>query len=530
MARPIPRQVPAQVAKPQAPEPALVARVQAMRAEAEKLLAVQAEQYWRNWVYGDRIDIAATYQGHEALFEKRSVDLVARLASEVADPTGKRALEYFRLYLVGEAVGRAVAPFSDAAANIEVDATITVPGDGERPYRELNRLLASEVNYQLRGEISDAAVPVLVKLAVPLESRELLARDALARMGFPSYAAFGAALRQVDLSALARLAGLLLDDTEPLYRTAMDREARGVLGVGLSALRRADIPRLDRATAADAYFPAGKMVPALAATLAGLGIDLARQPNIRIDDAPLPGKNPRAVCFPVAVPGDIRLSVKPMGGAADWQALFHEAGHAEHYAHAQTPFFEFRELGDATTTEAYAFVLEDLVAEPEWLVEKTGMPAAEAAAFARGAATRKLYLLRRYAGKLLFEIAWHAGARDPRALYRKEMARAYLFPLSDADADRFLVDHDDFFYSADYFRAWFLAAQIEASLVRRFGPRWWDRKEAGEALIALWREGNRLSVDEVARAAGDSGLSTEPLLAQLRERLRGAVAPAPRAR
>jgi hypothetical protein len=137
--------------------------------------------------------------------------------------------------------------------------------------------------------------------------------------------------------------------------------------------------------------------------------------------------------------------------------------------------------------------------------------------YVRGAAVKKLYILRRYAGKLLYEIAWHDGGKDPSGLYRHALERAYAFPVSETDAARYLVDHDDFFYAADYFRAWFLAAQIEAHLEAQFGARWWISAAAGKFLAELWSYGNELSVDEIARRLGDPGLRTEPLLAHFKK-------------
>jgi hypothetical protein len=494
-------------------------RVDALRAEAQKLLLQQSELYWRNWVYGDPIDIAATYAGHDRLFSPEAVADVEKLAGRERDPELRRALGFFRLYVVSEIVGRAVAPLSDQAANLEAQATFTTPGGVEQPYRELNRLLANEVNYQLRGQLSDAALPVVRKLTPILEEKEETSRKLLAQLGYPSYAAFGAELRQADLPALAKLADEVLTSTEGLYRSAMEAETRALLGVGLPGMRRADIPRFNRSAALDSYFPADRLLPTLKATLSGMSIDLDKQGNIRIDDAPLPKKNPRAVCFPIVVPSDVRLSVKPLGGVTDYEALFHESGHAEHYANTETPIFELQQLGDNAPTEAYAFVFEDLVQNPRWLAEKVGLLDDKLAAFVRGAAVRKLYMLRRYAGKLLFEIRWHEGQAgvDPRALYRDLLGRAYGFPVSASDAERYLVDHDAFFYSADYFRAWFLAAQIEAHLEKQLGPAWWNQPAAGKALAELWRFGNQLSVDEVARKLGDPGLQTAPLLDRLRE-------------
>ena len=57
--------------------------------------------------------------------------------------------------------------------------------------------------------------------------------------------------------------------------------------------------------------------------------------------------------------------VPRVGGREDYAALFHEGGHAEHYANvdAELPF-EFRHLGDNSVTESYAFLLEHLTEQP----------------------------------------------------------------------------------------------------------------------------------------------------------------------
>ncbi|MHB1844845.1 MAG: gluzincin family metallopeptidase [Deltaproteobacteria bacterium] len=499
----------------------LTDEVAALRAEARALVLAQSELAWRNWVYGDPINLAATYVGHERLFSKESIAKVTALWGETQAPAERRALGYFRLYLAGELIGRAVAPLSDEAQNLEAEATFVTPSGAEQPYRELNRLLANEQGYALRGQLSDAALSVVRKLNPILEAKEQKTQALLSSLGYPSYAAFGAELREADLGALAALADRVLTDTEPVYRAAMAREVSSTLGLTLAGMRRADIPRFNRGANLDAYFPADQMIPRLTATLRGLGFDLPQQKAIRIDDSPLPKKNPRAVCFPLVVPTDIRLSVKPLGGVSDYQALFHETGHAEHYANTTVTTWELQQLGDGAATEAYAFVLEDLVDDPRWLEETVGLSGDKLRAYVRGAAVRKLYLLRRYAGKLRFEIGWHGGAPEPKRLYREELTRAYGFPVSESDAERYLVDHDDFFYSADYFRAWFLAAQIEEKLAQKFGPSWWHERAAGAYLASLWKWGNEKGVEEIARELGDPGLRTEPLLAKLEAALGG---------
>ena len=119
------------------------------------------------------------------------------------------------------------------------------------------------------------------------------------------------------------------------------------------------------------------MLPALEATLEGLGIDLRAQQNIHLDVEDRPLKTPRAFCSPIEVPGRVMLVIKPMGGPDDWHALFHEAGHAEHFAHTSPSLsMEARRLGDNAVTEGWAMLLEYLVDDPAWHARRLDMPRA----------------------------------------------------------------------------------------------------------------------------------------------------------
>ena len=89
------------------------------------------------------------------------------------------------------------------------------------------------------------------------------------------------------------------------------------------------------------------MLPALEATLGDLGVDLRSQQNVHLDLESRPARRPRAFCAPIEVPGKVMLVIQPIGGKDDWAALFHEAGHTEHYAHT-SPTCRWRPSGSAT--------------------------------------------------------------------------------------------------------------------------------------------------------------------------------------
>src|SRR5439155_17225800 len=153
-------------------------------------------------------------------------------------------------------------------------------------------------------------------------------------------------------------------------------------------------------------YPAERLVESFTETLAGLGIDLAEQANVTLDTERRPTKSPRAFCSHPRAPDEVYLVVAPVGGRDDFAALYHEGGHTEHYAGVDPSLpFEFRQLGDNSVTESFAFLLEHLVEDPEWLESRLGVGnAAPAIAHSR---TVRLYFLRRYAATLAYELELH---------------------------------------------------------------------------------------------------------------------------
>ena len=108
----------------------------------------------------------------------------------------------------------------------------------------------------------------------------------------------------------------------------------------------------------------------------------------------------------------------------------------------------------------------------------------------------KLVFLRRYAAKLTYELQLHGGAP------LSEMPDAYAGLLGGAlsvdwPARTWLSDVDPGFYVANYLRAWAFETRLRKLLRDRFGPEWFARREAGDVLREIWREGQRLDADEL---------------------------------
>jgi hypothetical protein len=262
------------------------------------------------------------------------------------------------------------------------------------------------------------------------------------------------------------------------------------------------------------------MIPALESTLGDLGVDLKGQKNVELDLEDRPNKSPRAFCVPIEVPGRVILVIKPQGGPDDWRALFHEAGHTEHFAHTSPSLtVEEKRLGDIAVTEGWAMLLEHLTMDPVWLERRLDFPRPHE--FAAEGAVQLLWLVRRYSAKLLYEIEYHAApdktAMRPR--YVELLSDALKVTPSDTD---YLADLDDGFYASQYLRAWAFEAQLRAYLREKFGNAWFTRRDAGSLIRELWSEGQKPTADELLEDVTGSAIEMEAVADRVREALAAA--------
>ncbi len=452
-------------------------------------------------------------------------------------PDEKLALRFLADSLLTRAVARATAPFDAELSTTELLATLSVPTfDTPVAYRNLPLSLAAEPDANRRAGLASAEAALLDALINPiLERKEAAAQRAAQRLGFADPVALAEELRGVRLSDLLAQGAAYVAATDTLFLATLDRVAREELGIGREALRLSDLPRLWKAPSLGRFFPLEGELPALRDFLAGLGLDLrtAAGTTVQIDDALRPGKRPRAFVAAVDAPADVRLSVKPTGGLDDYWTLFHEAGHAVHFASSTVRAHELVDLGHAAPSEAFGELFRHAFADPHFLIgyrerlRSQGQPAPTNAALAsvvRRTALVEMMLVRRYAfSKLAYELALHGRPRSElapalallapaeralsegslRELYRQLFARGSGIALSDQDAARFRADVDDNFASADYARCFALSAMLDEGLRAHFGAGWTSEPAAGAFLkTQLFAKGRALSAEQVAERLG----------------------------
>jgi oligoendopeptidase F len=390
--------------------------------------------------------------------------------------------------------------------------------DGEEiPYRMLRPTMSNEPDRQRRSRLEDARNALTEEHLLPIQLEAAqVEREAVGRLGAPDYAElhrrFGFRLEE-----LAEQCRAFLDSTERLWENAGDRLFRARVGVGLAEAERYDVGRLFRAPEWDQSFPGDQMLPALEATLADLGVDMKAQENVELDVEQREHKSPRAFCAPIEVPQRVVLVIQPIGGVDDWRALFHEAGHTEHFAHTRADLsVEERRLGDYAVTEGWAMLMEHLVQDAAWLNRRLDVP--RPADFVAESATGLLYLVRRYCAKVLYELELHQ-APDPMPLrprYVEILADALKIEPSPTD---YLGDVDAGFYCTEYVRAWAFEAQLKQFFREQFGSTWFTRRDAGSLVRELWSEGQRPTADEILKELTSAEIELEAVADYARESL-----------
>ena len=493
------------------PTPPSDRELDAYREDADRFMAELDEEFYLHYAgLKETFDLAPIYERHASLTEPEQVKSIG-----LAVNGGSRARELWRFACEGY-FGDLTRAHAERLAELEAELEIEL--DGERiPFRMVRPTIANEPDRNKRRELDARSNEILDEQMNPLhlEAAQIVQRGAR-ELDFASYLElYRKALPSSALDDLPEQCRALLDSTERLYETNADKLLRSRVGVSLDEAERYDIQRLFRAPEWDSMFAADRMLPALESTLADLGVDLRSQDNVTLDLEERPNKSPRAFCAPIEVPDRVVLVIQPIGGADDWHALFHEAGHTEHYAHTSRDLpMEEKRLGDNAVTEGWAMLLEHLIDEPEWLTRRLDF--ARPTEFAAEGATALLYFVRRYSAKLLYELEFHA-AEDVTT-----MRNRYVELLSDAvkidvTPANYLADIDSGFYVSSYLRSWALEAQLRAFLKEKFGSRWFATRQAGSLLRELWGEGQKMSAEEMLQEVTGSTLEMEAVADRVRE-------------
>lgn len=481
----------------------------AIRERTKTLLEAQSRLVWQAWTSSEPIDLAATYEGTADLFSPQSIALV-RQASLDAKGDEARALERLELYLGGEAIAQRTQEAALALAKAQAAATITLDGK-VRPWRHLEALLAAEPSAAVRASLFASEAPVVAQLTTLIVERDRQLDEAARALGWPSALDYALRLRDADAASLAALAESTLTATQTLYEEAMGELVHRELALPLARVRRADLPRLMRASSTEIWFPAA----ALPDTVLGLpaGVDLADQRNVKVETNPRARQQP--LCVPVTPPSDVRLVLAARAGLSELRLALREASCAAAAANVKASHWELQRFTPPALGEVWATLFELPTRAPVWLSSK-GVPDDQRQRLVGDGTARRLQALRLDAARVLFALQ-RSEADDPAALWRSLASRATGFDLTESDAARWALVQNAQLEAADRLQGALLAAQVNRKLMERHSAMWWNVSAAGHTLAGLWAQGAATTPSSLAQQLELDALSPDALVSTLSE-------------
>ncbi|MSR05953.1 MAG: hypothetical protein EXR93_02615 [Gemmatimonadetes bacterium] len=431
----------------------------------------------------------------------------------VAEARSAGTIELFE-WAADLAIGRRTAALEEAQITWETGAVLRV-GEREIPYLRAPIDMANTPDREFRIAL-DAARLTAVEAGLNGIRRERFAveREDILALGLGDYVHARATLSGLDLDALGRAAGAFLVRTADAYRDSLARVVRQRLGIAVGDLVRSDAAWAFRSSQFDAAFRPTELVAMATRQMGEIGIDPVQGGRIRFDTDERPGKQPRAFCAPVQVPDEVYLVLRPRGGHQDYRTFWHEHGHALHFGSVDpAQSFAAKWLGDNSVTEGFAMLWDHMTLETGWLTRFAGLSPRDARTLRFELGVSELFMARRYAAKLGYELRLHRGSYEGRgAEYAERLSEATLFRYPEGD---YLADVDPGFYAARYLRAWQLQAAMGETLRERFDEDWFRNPRAGGFIQHLMSSGQAENADRLSARVTGGPLDFEPLVRQL---------------
>lgn len=385
--------------------------------------------------------------------------------------------------------------------------------DGERiAFSDMMTWIISQADFNKRERLREKALPVLAKAS---KMRAGILRQTVGILtddfGFENYLLYCQGKKGLDLGELALVCRKFLESTDKVYKMEMAPWVEEEMERQFHNLSRYHAIYLMNLKGFEWAFPKDPLMEIIVQSLREMGIDGPVGSRIFIDMEDRKGKSPLSRCVPLRIPEEIHVTVKPIGGLSDYEAVLHEIGHGLHFAFTNPSLpYPYRHLPRSfALTECFAFLFQNLTMEPSWLSMNTSLSYKEIEILLSRKILKHLYFLRRYMGKFLFEVELFSGGKiEDGEIYSKlmELATGFLY-----EPEAAFLEIDDDLYSADYIKAWIGEAWLRTYLRKNFCEEWFKKKEAGRFLVDIWKEGQRWSLDDLIMKLGGEPLDYLPL-------------------
>lgn len=456
--------------------PTKIMEIDEIRREAE---AFWKEKTWEE--YQGKIgakkadDLPRIYEKYRGLFSRKLImDLKKREGQKDVNPEERRSLKKIISFLISERENLKRIPYELSIDDMEVERKIRID-DEFIDFRSSIVSVANEGERNKRDEIERRRLEFIESINPVLIKMWEVSWDCCKELGFNNYINAWETIKERNFSLLRKAISRILQSTEDIYRDILSWLIKRKIGI--RDAEKHDIVFIFRMKEFDRYFPSERLMEVMERSLGELGWSSGGSSGLFIDIDKKSGKVTRAFCSPVSVPDRIFVVIYPLGGQDDYQSLLHELGHAFLYSSKKGDLpFEERYLIEPYFSESIAFVFHYLPLKRAWLRRYLDFSSTEN--YLLYGYFQKLYMVRRYCAKFLFESMIHEkmDCKEMGGIYSDIMYKGTYVRHPEG---YFLYDMDPFIMSAEYLMGWIVASQIESYMRNKFDEDWYRNPRTG---------------------------------------------------
>lgn len=381
---------------------------------------------------------------------------------------------------------------------------------------ETERFLLEEPSFERREAFISGMRPIFAKASMLKQSLLEGATGILREdFGYNHLLDFYETKKGFEIREVRKEIEWFLRATDNVYYDHIPKWVENVLGTSIDRVSHLHMLRVLNWEDREVFGMGRPLTEIISDILRSIGVVDPLEGKIRLDFETRPGKSSVSRCVPLRVPQEVYVILRPTGGLVDVETALHEIGHAMHLANTDPSLpYPYRHLPRSfSLAEMYGFLFESMMMEPSVLCDSMKIQPSMAEQICREKALRRLYVIRRYAGKLLFETEFLArGELGDWSSYPLWMNRATGFLYKEEEA---LLDMEEELYCADYLRAWAGEIKLRRHIETIFGRRWFKERELSAFLQGLWSKGDSLELERLLSELGCGPLSLEPLAEEI---------------
>ncbi|SES85370.1 hypothetical protein [Anaerobranca gottschalkii] len=473
-------------------------KVEEIRKQGENLISDLGKYYLRKGL-GKEIkeELREIYSKYKGIFTKENIENL-----KCNENLSFREKKYLLSFLFQGYIGKECFELTREIAQRELQTLVEVD-KGEISLKYAQLLLPAEKNREKRLALDKKLGEGQAGINALREKRVDILKRIATDFGYRNYVELIHDITPVNFNTLKELGKKFLTQTETKYTTLLKKLEGYYLEEGSEPLQKSDITYIFKSNPFDKYFSDIELIPTIEDTLFRLGINILEQNNVTLSLDPKEGKAIKSFCCPVSIPDEIHLVLNPKGGIEDYQDSLHETGHCQHYAYTSKDLpFEYKRIGDKSVGEGYGYLFQQLIANELWIDKFLDMDEDTLTKYKVFIDGYNLYIIRRFCGKLLYELEIFSGPKEDKTLkekYVKIMEEAVKVKVN---PENYLLDLDIGFNTSNYLRAWIFESYLREYLVNNFGGLWFLKKESGDFLKNLWKSGSMYRTEEIVENIG----------------------------